>query len=307
MVVIINPTGAAGAAVACWERTAPVLKERGFTFTLCYSTVETGIADLCRMHAGETLIIVGGDGTFNEAANGIRDESTTVAFLPAGSGNDLARDLQLPSDPESFADLLARRTVRPIDVGTVEYLDAVPLHPDKTAKSRQFLVSCGIGFDAETCAAASDAASVKQGLNRLKAGKLIYILQATRLIFTCPKVPLKITLDGTPVSLPSALFSVSMIHRYEGGGFMFCPDANDSDGLFDIMTACPQNRLAFFPIFPTAYSGRHTRFSCVHLHRAATVEIESPLPLYVHTDGEVECRAKHILIRPYEKRLRLLV
>lgn len=82
----------------------------------------------------DTLYVLSGDGVFNEVLNGI-DASTTVAFLPGGATNVLARALGLPRDPVDAARKVARGRRRRISVGRVN--------------GRRFGFSAGIGFDAE--------------------------------------------------------------------------------------------------------------------------------------------------------------
>jgi diacylglycerol kinase family enzyme len=86
----------------------------------------------------DVVVVLGGDGTLNEAANGLAGSGTALAALPGGSTNVFARTIGLPNDPiEATGDLLdalARRAIRPVGLGNVN--------------GRYFLFHTGIGFDA---------------------------------------------------------------------------------------------------------------------------------------------------------------
>ncbi|HET7872312.1 MAG TPA: diacylglycerol kinase family protein [Terriglobales bacterium] len=93
----------------------------------------------------DTVIACGGDGTLNEALNGIMrsGKQATLGVVPLGSGNLLASDLRLPSDPVAAARLLLRSQAREIQPGVIT--SSTPAGPDK----RYFLVAAGVGSDAE--------------------------------------------------------------------------------------------------------------------------------------------------------------
>jgi diacylglycerol kinase family enzyme len=105
---------------------------RGNATRLAQSAAATGT---------ELVVVLGGDGTLNEAANGLAGTDCALATLPGGSTNVFARTLGLPNDPvESAAvllDALERpEAIRPVDLGSVN--------------GRYFLFHTGVGFDAAT-------------------------------------------------------------------------------------------------------------------------------------------------------------
>ena len=86
----------------------------------------------------DVVVVLGGDGTLNEAANGLAGTETALAALPGGSTNVFARIIGLPDDPVDAAgqllDALDRGAIARIGLGAVD--------------GRYFLFHCGIGFDA---------------------------------------------------------------------------------------------------------------------------------------------------------------
>jgi len=91
-------------------------------------------------------------------------------------------------------------------------------------------------------------------------------------------------------------FTVAMVHHYEGGGFKFCPDAVDNDGLLDFCTAANASKLKVLRILPTAYDGKHVRFREIKMLRGKKATIEAEKPMWVQTDGEVKAQAKKITV-----------
>ena len=100
----------------------------------------------------EVVVVLGGDGTLNEAANGLAGTDCALATLPGGSTNVFARTLGLPNDPvESVAvllDALERNAIRPVDLGSVN--------------GRYFLFHAGMGFDAAVVNQVEKRSSLKR-------------------------------------------------------------------------------------------------------------------------------------------------
>ena len=311
--IIVNPAGASGRTGKIWTRIERVFRESGKEYEVHYSAPDHGIEAICRElgaaqparndSSGQEkliLITVGGDGSVNEAMNGIPDPSRVLyGHIPAGSGNDLVRDMDLPKEPEDVARrILDGRVRRCFDVGELEYAD--------TGEKRRFAVSCGIGFDAGICEMAGRS-RYKDMLNKIGLGQLIYIVSAFRIVSGQVSDAVEIVLDGEQtVHYDHLLLLACMNHRFEGGGFQFAPDAACDDGVLNLCVADPVHNSAFYKIFPFAPSGRHLRFKEVHMLSGRTIEVTTKVPLWVHTDGEVARKATHIRIRTLPQQLAVL-
>ena len=312
---VVNPAGAGGDAAKVWEKTQARLERDGVPYRVWFSSRDHTIGMIMEeLTAGEetvNVIVLGGDGTFNEAINGVRNfERLRLGILPCGSGNDLGRDLGLKDREEILDVMLKGETVRSTDIGYVRFRSkasfagGTPVPCDET---RLFNVSCGMGYDAEICWLA-DRSPLKNVLNRLRIGKLIYLLNGAYLIFRAKKSPVTIVLDdGTEREYPECLFAVVMNHRFEGGGVMFCPHAEADDGLLDLCAANGQNSVDFFRIVPHTYKGDHLRFAGVYEERSRSFRLKSRVPLWVHTDGEVTCASGDIETGILTQKLHLLV
>lgn len=295
--IIINPASRSGRGERIWsEQVEPALQEKQVSYQAYFSgksgEVRHLAAQITKEHAVEAelkLIILGGDGTVNEALQGIADLSKVVlGYIPTGSSNDLARDLGISKDPKSALDLILENTApRAMDLGRLTYLDK-----DLPEESRLFAVSCGIGFDAAVCAEAMSS-RIKDTMNRIGLGKLTYLGIALKQLITARKVSCDLTLensaDGTQKSihLSRFLFVTCMSHRYEGGGFMFCPPAVDHDGILDLCVVGNISKALVLLALPTAFFGKHYFVKGIDAYTAVKMSVTASAPLWVHTDGEV--------------------
>lgn len=235
------------------------------------------------------IIVLGGDGTVNETLQGIEDPSRLVlGYIPTGSSNDLARDLNIPKKPlDALHRILHTGTPTPMDLGIVTYSDG---------EIRRFLVSCGIGYDAAVCEKVGRS-SLKNTLNKIGLGKLIYLVIALKILFAAGSASGKLTLDhGTSVDIGNILFIACMLHRYEGGGFMFAPKADAHDGIVNLCAVGNIPKFLILFALPTAFYGKHYRFQGITPYIAKDIVIESAAPLWVHTDGEVIRKEQRIAV-----------
>lgn len=338
--IIINPASRSGEGQRLWAQAEPLFQESGRPYEVHFSMEEQGIRRIVRELTEEArtrrreetrqsarealeepgrfwavleepvpeqskldLIIMGGDGTLNEALNGVADFSDVrIGFIPVGSANDFARDAGISRDiGQTIRTILEGEHKRRLDLGRVtweSWKEEGEEEPEglPSVQNRYFLISSGVGFDAQVCYDA-DRSRWKKLLNKIKLGKLIYIVTAIRLILTARRAKLDIELKGgsEPVShleLDDCLFGVCMNHRFEGGGFQFAPEADPADGKLDLCVASGISKPRFFMLFPKAYSGGHVGAGGIYILQGRSVRFRSDIPLYVHTDGEVPDRTR---------------
>lgn len=296
--LIINPASRSGNGMRIWKNDIqPELTRNKIPYHAHFSHKAGDVKCLAEKitesakNAEEPvrLIILGGDGTFNEALQGISSyENIRIGYIPTGSSNDLARDMGIPKDPKkALSVILDERHVCRMDLGCVTT-------PSKTT---YFAVSCGIGYDAAVCEEAMQS-GFKDVLNRLGLGKLTYFGIAVKQLISTKRTTCDLYLDDAkePVHFSRFLFCVSMIHRYEGGGFKFCPDADCCDGVFQLCLAGNIAKLIILFALPTAFWGKHYMFRGIYSYRAKKIRIQTSSPLWVHTDGEVHEKPSELTI-----------
>jgi diacylglycerol kinase (ATP) len=223
----------------------------------------------------DRLFVAGGDGTLNEAVNGVARvpgafEQITFGLVPLGTGNDFATALGLPEEIEAAIEiLLAGRTVL-ADVGDLN--------------GRRFVnVSAG-GFIAEV----SDA--VNPQLKTI-AGKLAYLIGGAQVLFDYEPVPCSVRLteeDGRTLerTLDVQMFAVCN-SRLVGGGRLIAPHALIDDGLLDLCLVEAMPTLEFLSLLSSVAAGDHLADSRVTYLRARELELSFARTIKVNTDGEV--------------------
>ena len=302
----------------------PVLKERKIEYEVFFSREAGHVIKLVRDLSSSLLkddnnlvlklILLGGDGTLNEALQGISDfNRVEVGYIPTGSSNDLARDLKFPHDPvKALENILSCHQPVSMDLGCLIYENTSSgqmsrQHSDELITRRYFAVSSGIGFDAAVCEEALSS-RFKNVLNKIELGKLTYLIIALKQLIMAKKISCKVTLDDKEsISLPKFFFIAGMVHQYEGGGFMFCPNANWQDGKIDVCVAGNLSKGLILVALPTAFKGKHYRFKGIDRYSASMIHIETSAPLWVHTDGEVSIQTDSITMTCEKEKLHFLM
>ena len=193
-IFIVNPNSRSGMGSRIWNTVEPVLNERNIRYRVFFTKYQRHAVKLVREITSDgqahTIIILGGDGTVNEAVNGIADLSKiTLGYIPTGSSNDFARSLRLPTDPLAALDNILRPSrYLSVNIGILTY------NNKNSVKKRRFAVSSGMGFDAGICHEAM-ISRMKVLLNKLRLGKLTYVGIALRQILTLTPCRITVTLD----------------------------------------------------------------------------------------------------------------
>ena len=301
---IVNPASKTGVGAKYWNRVEKVLKERNIAYQVRFSKAAGQVEEIVRKLTKETkekllhLVILGGDGTVNEAVQGIEDfDKVNLSYIPTGSSNDLARDMGISKNPEEALEaiLKAEKEIY-MDMGLLQYQKAFKKGQEVTVAERRFMVGCGIGFDAAVCEEVTRS-KLKVFLNKIKLGKLVYLGIALKQLIQSEMIDGKITLDDERVyEFPKMFFAATMVHHYQGGGFNFCPNAESDDGFLDMCVASYAKKIKVLRILPTAYEGKHTRFKEITMLRAKKAVIETKKPMWVQTDGEVKAMASKITV-----------
>ena len=310
--VIINPASRSGKGKRVWQELEAVLKEHHAQYTPHFTTragdAKRFVAQLTGADGDEpvSLLVMGGDGTLNEALQGIRNlERTRFYSVTIGSGNDFARDFE---EKGKSAKRLARLLEDPheyhTDLGVVQYC-----MEDGKEQTHYFAVSSGIGFDAAVCAEVN-CSHWKPRLNRIGLGKLVYLVIALRNLMNIPHIPCKLTIEDengteTKITKESVIFAAAMNHKFEGGGFMFAPQADARDGLLDLCLVDNMPKMKILRVIPTAFKGKHVKYKEVHMHRCRMIHICAEQPMYLHADGEVPGKVKELTMTCMKQALTL--
>lgn len=280
--VIINPEANHGTArdiiakvenaFTDWENTDVRITE--------YAGETTEIAE--GLGSRDTIIIVGGDGTVFEAVNGLAKAGktdVTLGIIPAGSGNDLCKALNIPRDFDRALAVIKQRHVEQIDLGHVNEFF--------------FSNSLAVGFDARVAHLANE---IKEETR--KSGLSLYLTALLRIVFKdyyCHDV--RISIDGGDWIEKKILLAAVNNGKIYGGGFKITPEADNRDGLLEVcvIDALPRSQLLWR--LPFAVMGRHRWMKPATFYKAKSVRIESKTELPAALDGEL------ILSKYYDARV----
>ena len=228
------------------------------------------LAQAARDGEDSLLIVIGGDGTVNEVANGIAGTDAELAVLPCGTGQDFGRTHGIPSSFDDAVRVALEGETRTIDLGRVELGDGT---------SRFF---ANVGSAGMSGAVAWRANSMTKRFG----GRATFFYALTREFLawqnTCVVVELE---DG--VRREGAMHDVIVANgNWHGGGMKLAPDARQDDGAFDVVTIGDVNKLDFLTTAPKLYSGRYLSHPKVELLRSPAVSITAAEPLPLEVDGE---------------------
>ncbi len=266
--LIVNPAAGGGRTLKLCSQAEEELKKRNLPYRRILTERPGHATEITRAitneEAGARFVVMGGDGTFNEAANGLAGTDAVLYFVSCGTGNDFVKALGLPKDPIAALGVQLDNGTRHIDAGFIN--------------DRLFLNVSGTGFDIEVLRQTRRFSTRFKGL----AAYLLGLLAAIRLF---KPLPATITVDGRTFSQPVTIFEVAN-GRYIGGGMLVAPNAETSDGLFDVVYVDAVSRLQILRLLPLFVSGKYLKLPFVHSLRAKEVVIDSP-GMTVNLDGEL--------------------
>lgn len=290
--VIVNPEASSGKGIKIWEFIKKLLDEKNAPYNVhilnAPGQAEYVAARITRELTEDChILVVGGDGTLNETLNGIKDfEHTKLSCVRSGSGSDFALNMKVDKDiGKALSHILDEPEEIQVDYGEISADD----YP-----TRRFLISCGVGYDADICKEVSKS-MLKKLFNRLGIGKLIYVFIGVKQIFTRKKTMALLYLDDKkPIRIKKLFFVVGMNHMYEGGGVPFCPDADPTDGIMDVCLVRDMPKWKLLLAVAMVYSKNHVRFRKINCYRCKTMYLATMKPQQIHLDGETPYEAHRI-------------
>lgn len=234
----------------------------------------------------QTLVAVGGDGTVHHLANQLVDQPASLGVLPAGSGNDFASLLALPTfkrfggvDSEALVEYFQTSPTRWVDVMHIE------VHTPQGSQTLFGINSLGLGIEG-TIAERIGRLSRWPGPTRYAVAALMELITHQPRAFVIEPLDPSSKSNHGALAMQRLLVSVGNGPR-AGGGFVLNPKALIEDGLLDLcdVDAMPRWLQAYW--LPQVYWGRHSRSSRVQLSqaRAWSIRCEAGSPL--HVDGEL--------------------
>jgi YegS/Rv2252/BmrU family lipid kinase len=219
------------------------------------------------LETGEIPVVMSGDGLVGHIGGILADTNAAMGIIPGGRGNDLARVLAIPKDPDGAAAVLAAGNEREIDVGE--------------ANGRRFLCIASLGFDSECNRIANETKIIR--------GNLVYAYSVPRALAAWRPARFEITVDDAePMSFTGWSVAIANSQAF-GGGMFVAPHAKLDDGLFDIvMIDSTVGKLRYLSNLPKVFKGTHVDGDGVtELHAAGSkVAVSADRDFAVYADGE---------------------
>ncbi|WP_232678397.1 diacylglycerol kinase family protein [Nocardioides sp. R-C-SC26] len=314
LAVVLNPIKVEDAET--FRRTVTAMaREAGWREPRWYeTTVEdsgTGQAEQAAVEGADLVIVCGGDGTVREVCAELAGTGIPVGIVPAGTGNLLARNLDIPLYIRAAIDVALTGQDRAIDMvhvrgdriadddaeETSEAADETA-SPGSTSFESHFLVMAGMGFDA----------AIMEGVNediKKRVGWLAYVISGLKsLMFPATKV--EISIDGAEWTKHRARTVLVGNVGYLQAGMPLLPDASIDDGQLDVVVLYPRRFLSWIPLAVRVLARRRRTDDTINRMTGRTVSIRTGAPTPRQLDGDsigagrelhMECIHGRLLVR----------
>jgi len=278
--IIVNPVAGAGRTAREWPRIMSLFKGQGLNFEHDITEAPGHAVELARdatKNGYETIISVGGDGTLNEIANGLykagASKDIALGMVCTGTGSDYARTVGVSRQYEEACMRIFQPKIITVDLGIIEYAE------NGSSVERVFVNFAGMGFDAEI---------VRRTTRNFKAlgSTLSYLMGVFTTLVSYRNRKVTLIIDGGEEER-EVCSVIANNGRYGGGGMFTAPDADLTDGLFDLLIIGDIGKADLIRSLPRIYKGTHLTHPKVTMKKAREIEVKSTYPLSLQADGEL--------------------
>jgi diacylglycerol kinase (ATP) len=289
--VILNPTAGSGGAARKRAAIVRSLTQGGIAPEVAQTEGPGDAGRLvreARRDGVDCVVVVGGDGTLNDAAQGylnpdgsLSGSGPALGLIPSGTGGDFRRTFGLGDSVEEAAERILKAAPRPLDLGLL----SVQSHHGQLER-RAFLNITSFGIGGLTDRIVNESP-------KWMGGKAAFFVGTLRAMLVYRNAPVRVRVDGT-VWLEAPIFNVALANgRYFGGGMMIAPDADPSDGWLDVVALHDISRVKAAALAQHIYKGEHLGQAGVSVTRGKVIEAE-PLvashEVLIDMDGETPGR-----------------
>jgi len=271
--IIYNPVSGQGKVEKIIKKTENLFKNKNYTIKQTKYKGHT--RELCQTTENyKYIIIIGGDGTFNEAINGLMKNKSTsmpiIGFLPGGTGNSFMHDLKATSFIDAANIILSGQTKK-IDILKLDFFN----------KIEYSLNIVGWGMVADINILSEKLRFI--GSSRYTIASLYYVFN------TYPRKA-KIIIDGKE-QISEFLFILNLNTIHTGKGMKAAPKALLDDGLMDIIILRPTiTKFQLLNLLPKIYTGDHIHSQHIEYMQAKKIEIYPMRDEILNIDGEMKCK-----------------
>lgn len=264
--LLTNPTSGKGKGGRVGSLVAPRLREAGFAVRELVGRDADEAHDQARAAVEDgvqTLCVVGGDGMVHLAVQALAGSQTRLGLVPAGTGNDVARYLDLPrKDTHAATDVIIGGRERTIDLARVG--------------ARYYVTVLAAGFDAKVNERANQMTWPK--------GQMRYNLATLAELRTFEPLPYVLEIDGQEQRLDAMMVAVGNGPSF-GGGLRITEGAALDDGLLDVVAILPMSKTQLVRTYPKLFKGTHVQHPQYRHWAARTITVAAP-GIVAYADGE---------------------
>ena len=284
--IIVNPIGGKGKSLKALKQVEKILSDHKQEYKI-HNTERPGhateIAAELTQKPGVKLIVLGGDGSFNEVLNGISDfGNVTLGIVACGTGNDFIRASGHPRKIKDAMDVILKG-----ETGYIDYIDV---------GSRRCLNVAGAGMDVDVL--------IRYAEMKAFHGKIKYYASLFDTLAHVKWHKLRITIDGK--SMDKSVFMIGVGNgTCIGGGMPICPNAKVDDGLLSIVIVNEMKKSRIPVELPGFLSGKHIKKDYTEEYSGKEVRIEVLDEGKIELDGEViddkvlDCKVVHNVLKVY--------
>ncbi len=280
--VVVNPNAGIGKVSRDWGRISHLLDNYGFEYQAVFTERPAHAIELVVENIKKgfrKIIAVGGDGTMNEAVNGIFSQDImpsteiSIGMISVGTGNDWIRTYNIPMDYEKSIEILREGHTMLQDAGTVRFYNS------DLPNQRYFVNMAGLGFDGLV------AQKTNADKYRGRGNPLLYLKHLIGSLYSYKSCNTTVRIDGHSYS--GKIFSIGIgIGKYNGGGMKQAPDARPDDGLFDLTLIKDMKKLSVLTGVRRLYNGTIKKHKRVETFVGKRIIIDCDTPLLLEADGE---------------------
>jgi diacylglycerol kinase (ATP) len=268
--LVVNSKAGKGRASKLAGKFEVLLKSNNLPYEIINKATYEETFSECRLSIAsgkfEKVVAIGGDGLVNLCLQEVAEQNIGLSVIPAGTGNDFAR--AVGSHKKSVNEIF--NVVRSQDPTTID----LGLVTGAFGK-RWYVQVLSTGFDA----------LVNNLANRINwpRGQMKYTLATLLTLARFKPIPYELIIDGKQFKQDFMLLSVANGETY-GGGMRICPDASNSDGIFDILLVHPVSKIVLLSIFPKVFTGKHVPHPKIDIIRGKKVQLSADASAFA--DGE---------------------
>lgn len=287
IVFVINPiSGTQGKEqILAWVNEK--LDREKYDMEVVYTEYAGHAVQIAEQKAAEkafAVVAIGGDGTINEIARSLVHTDTALGIIPCGSGNGLARHLQIPLDPKKAVDIINGGRLEVIDYGKI---NGIP-----------FFCTCGVGFDAFVSLKFSQAG---------KRGPLTYLEQTLLESLKYRPEVYELEMDGNASARYRAFLIACGNASQYGNNAYITPRATLDDGLLDVTILEPFTVLDVPSLSFQLFNKTIDQNSRIKTFQCKSLRIHRSKPGVVHFDGDPMMAGEDIEVSIVQRELKVIV